>query len=70
MNALAKDINKVIEKHDEDLHIDELAKAIAEIIHETYGSHNFDKFIKRVSSEYFDIFEKEINNNDGENYAF
>lgn len=70
MNALAKKINKVIEKHDEDLHIDELAQAIAEIIHESYGTHNFDKFIKGVTSKYFDVFEKEMNNNDGENYAF
>jgi len=70
MNALAKKINKVIEKHDEDLHIDELSQAVAEIIHECYGNHNFDKFIKGVTSKYFNVIEKKINNNDGENYAF
>ena len=48
ITKLSKDIDKVLIKYDENLGVEDFAKAIAKILKEEYGEHNYDKFIKTL----------------------
>ena len=53
MTELAEKINKVLEKHDPDLSVIEFAEAIAELVKEEYGEHNFYKFGSALESSLY-----------------
>ena len=48
ISKLSKDIDKVLIKHDDSLSVNDFAKAIAKILKEEYGEHNYEKFINTL----------------------
>ena len=47
-DKLAKEINREIEKIDVDMSYVDLAHAVAKILNDEYGSHNYDRFLKEL----------------------
>lgn len=49
--ALAKEIEKSIMKIDDSMHYEDFADAVATILRDEYGSHNYTKFLKALESK-------------------
>ena len=48
---LVNEINLAIEKIDESLSCEDFAKAIAIILEDNYGQHNYNKFLKTLNNK-------------------
>ena len=53
MNELAEKIAKLIEQYDEDLNAKDFAEAIAQVVKEDYGAHNYNTFITALEIELY-----------------
>jgi len=50
-DALAKEIDKAMMKIDDTMHYEDFADAVATILRDEYGSHNYTKFLKALESK-------------------
>jgi hypothetical protein len=49
--ALAKEIDKAMMKIDDTMHYEDFADAVATILRDEYGSHNYTKFLKALENK-------------------
>jgi 3-methyladenine DNA glycosylase Tag len=50
-DALARSIDKAMIKIDDSMDVKDFAKAVAKILQEQYGSHNYDKFLTALKDD-------------------